>query len=81
MKEASLYPYVEDFLRSEAFGCFRTATRVGTSFVGIADVVGVRDVGGDVRGDVEIIAVEVKKIHKQLWQDSWSSPWLFAFCT
>ena len=61
MKEASLYPYVEDFLRSEAFGCFRTATRVGTSFVGIADVVGVRDVGGDVRGDVEIIAVEVKK--------------------
>ena len=29
-------------------------------FVGIADVVGVRDVGGDARGDVEVISVEVK---------------------
>jgi len=56
-----LYPYIEDFLKGEAFGCFKTAKRVGTSFVGIADVVGVRDVGGDVRGDIEVIAVEVKR--------------------
>lgn len=34
--------------------------KVGTSFVGIADVVGVREVGGDVRGDIEVVAVEVK---------------------
>jgi hypothetical protein len=61
MKEASFYSCVEEFLKSEALGCFRTNKRVGTSFVGIADVVGVRDVGGDVRGDIEIIAVEVKK--------------------
>lgn len=60
MKEASLYQCVEDFL-SEAFRCFKTAIKAGTSFIGIADVVGVRDVGGDVRGDVEVIAVEVKK--------------------
>jgi len=56
-----LYPYIEGFLKGEAFGCFKTAKRVGTSFVGIADVVGVRDVGGDVRGDIEVIAVEVKR--------------------
>lgn len=60
MKEASFYTCVEDFLKSDAFGCFRTAQRVGTSYVGIADVVGARDVGGDVRGEIEIIAVEVK---------------------
>lgn len=61
MKESSFYPRVEEFLMSEAFGCFKTERRVGTSFVGIADVIGVRDVGGDVRGDIEVIAVEVKK--------------------
>jgi hypothetical protein len=61
MKESAFYPCVEEFLTSEAFGCFKTAQRVGTSFVGIVDVVGARDVGGDVRGEMEIIAVEVKK--------------------
>jgi hypothetical protein len=60
MKESSFYPCVEEFLKSEAFGCFKTAQRAGTSFVGIADIVGARDVGGDVKGDIEIIAVEVK---------------------
>jgi hypothetical protein len=61
MKESSLYPCVKELLLSEIFGCFKANQRVGTSFVGIADVVGARDVGGDVRGDIEIIAVEVKK--------------------
>jgi len=60
MKEASLYPYVEDFLKSTACQCCKTAKRVGTSFVGIADVIGVRDIGGDICGDIEVIAVEVK---------------------
>jgi hypothetical protein len=58
-RESSLYPSVQSFLEKR-FRCFRAAPRVGTSFVGIADVVGVRDVGGDVRGDVEVVAVEVK---------------------
>jgi len=61
MKESLFYPCVEELLKSEAFGCFKTEKRVGTSFVGIADVIGARDVGGDVRGDIEVIAVEVKK--------------------
>jgi len=58
--ETTLYPSVEDFLRSESIGCFKTEQRVGTSFIGIADVIGVREIGGDVRGDVEVISVEVK---------------------
>lgn len=29
-------------------------------FVGIADVVGIRDIGGDMRGDIEVISVEIK---------------------
>jgi len=61
MKESFFYPRVKEFLESDAFGCFKAEIRIGTSFIGIADVVGVRDIGGDVRGDVEVIAVEVKK--------------------
>jgi hypothetical protein len=60
MKERSLYPSVVEFLGGKDFGCFKTATRVGTSYVGIADVVGAREIGGDVRGDLEVVAVEVK---------------------
>lgn len=29
-------------------------------FVGIADVVGVRDIGGDMQGDIGVISIEVK---------------------
>jgi len=58
--EQVLYAYVEDFLKGEIFGCFKAEQRIGTSFIGIADVVGVREIGGDVRGDIEVIAVEVK---------------------
>lgn len=51
MKEKALYPYVENFLEDQG-NCFKTAQRVGTMFVGIADVIGIRDVGGDARGDL-----------------------------
>jgi hypothetical protein len=60
IKEPTLYPCVEEPLGSETFGCFKTAQKAGTSFIGIADVIGARDVGGDVCGDIEIVAVEVK---------------------
>lgn len=40
---------------------FQNSGESGTIFVGNADIVGVRDLGGDVRGDTEAIAVEVKK--------------------
>lgn len=61
MDESGLYPAVEELLRSDTFGCFKSAQRKGTIFVGTADVVGVREIGGDVRGDVEVISVEVKQ--------------------
>jgi len=60
MKESTLYPIVKDFLESDAVGCFKTKERVGTKLVGIADVVGTRDIGGDMRSDIDVIAVEVK---------------------
>jgi len=63
--ESVLYPSVEKLLRSDAFGCFKTGQRVGTLFVGIADVVGVREIGVDVRGDIEVIAAEVKTSSSQ----------------
>lgn len=60
LEEEKLYPSVEVLLKSDVFGCFKTAKKKGTVFVGQADVVGVREIGGDVRGDIEVIAVEVK---------------------
>ena len=56
--EKKYYRFVENFLKRR-FGCFVTAQERGTRY-GRIDVVGVRDIGGDLAGDVELIAVEVK---------------------
>jgi hypothetical protein len=42
------------------FRCFKTAINVGLSYSRV-DVLGVRDVGGDLCGEVESICVEVKR--------------------
>ena len=41
--------------------CFKTKTDTGVRQYSRADVVGVRDIGGDLSGDVETIIVEVKR--------------------
>ena len=56
--EARHYPLIEKFLRKR-FNCFVTAQNRGTNF-GRIDVIGVRDIGGDLSGAIEIIGVEVK---------------------
>jgi hypothetical protein len=57
--ERSLYPVVEDWMKVQ-FQCFWTATNTGLRHSRI-DVIGIRDVGGDLSGDVETIAIEVKQ--------------------
>jgi hypothetical protein len=42
------------------FGCFQTAINKGLRHSRI-DIIGVRDVGGDLSGEIETIAVEVKR--------------------
>jgi hypothetical protein len=59
LKEESLYGYVEKFLEEE-LDCFDAFQKSGTVFTGIADVAGIKDVGGRTSGDFEVIAVEVK---------------------
>jgi hypothetical protein len=59
LRESKLYPIVERFLQRN-FHCFRTAKNKGLRYSRI-DVLGVRDVGGDLSGDIETIGVEVKK--------------------
>lgn len=56
--ETSLYPIVEKWVEGH-FLCFKTGTNVGLRYSRV-DVIGVRDIGGDLSGDVETIAVEVK---------------------
>jgi hypothetical protein len=56
--EKSLYPIVERWVKRH-FLCFKTAINTGLRH-SHADVVGVRDIGGDLSGDVETIIVEVK---------------------
>jgi len=42
------------------FLCFQTTVNKGIRY-GRADIIGIRDIGGDLSGDIETIAVEVKK--------------------
>src|ERR1700730_5990519 len=58
-KETEFYTTVERWLQKH-FHCFMTAKNLGLIHSRV-DVFGVRDVGGDFSGDVEIIAVEVKR--------------------
>lgn len=59
VKESNLYPVVEKWLRKYHL-CFKTAKNKGLSYSRI-DVIGVKDVGGDLSGEVETISVEVKR--------------------
>lgn len=58
-KERELYPLVERWMRKH-FQCFKTVADKGLKY-GRIDVLGVRDVGGDLSGEIETIVIEVKK--------------------
>lgn len=58
MSERDLYPNVAKWLEKE-HKCFKTGINKGLKHSRV-DVVGVRDVGGDLSGEVEIIGIEVK---------------------
>ena len=57
--EKTAYPVVEKWMKRH-FLCFKTATNTGLRHSRV-DVIGVRDIGGDLSGDVETIAIEVKR--------------------
>ena len=59
MQEADLYPVVERWVRRH-FRCFTTALNVGLSYSRV-DVLGVRDIGGSLTGEIETLAIEVKR--------------------
>lgn len=58
-KETEFYPIVEKWL-AKNHHCFKTAINKGLKF-SRADVIGVRDIGGDLTGEIETIIVEVKR--------------------
>lgn len=58
-RERNLYPIVENWMKKQ-FLCFRTSVNTGLKHSRI-DIVGVRDVGGVLSGDVETISIEVKR--------------------
>src|SRR4051812_12565036 len=57
--EKTLYPMVDRWMHRH-FRCFRTAVNKGLRH-GRIDIIGVRDIGGDLSGEVETIAIEVKR--------------------
>lgn len=57
--EREYYPKVEAWLKKE-FKCFKAGINLGP-VNSRADVVGIRDVGGDFSGEIEVIIVEVKR--------------------
>ena len=58
-KEDTLYPIVAKWMKKN-FLCFKTAINKGLKYSRI-DVVGVRDIGGDLSGEIETIGIEVKR--------------------
>lgn len=63
MRELDLYERVEKWMKRH-FRCFETATNTGLTY-SRPDVTGVRDVGGDLSGEVETIIIEVKRGNSQ----------------
>jgi hypothetical protein len=57
--EKEYYPLVARWLKRQ-FLCFKVAINKGLRY-GRIDVIGIRDIGGDLSGEVESIAVEVKR--------------------
>jgi hypothetical protein len=57
--EKTYYPLVARWLKRH-FLCFKLAVNKGLRY-GRIDVIGIRDIGGDLSGEVETIAVEVKR--------------------
>jgi len=57
--EKTLYEIVRKWMKGH-FRCFKTEVNTGLRTSRI-DVVGVRDIGGDLSGEVQTIAIEVKK--------------------
>lgn len=57
--ENTLYPVVERWMQRK-FACFATAVNKGLKH-GRIDVIGVRDIGGDLSGAIETIGIEVKR--------------------
>ena len=55
MKESKLYPILEKW-KSNYFHCFKTKSNTGLKY-SRADIVGARDVGGDISGEIETIIV------------------------
>src|SRR5690606_26168688 len=58
-RESDLYPVLANWM-AKHFRCFKTGTNVGLRY-SRADVLGVRDVGGSLSGEIETIVIEVKR--------------------
>lgn len=61
-KERNLYLPVQKFLKKR-FHCFVVKREKGTETIGKPDVIGIRNIGGDLYNDPEIITVEAKRTH------------------
>jgi len=59
IKESDLYPVLAKWMKQH-FRCFKTAINIGLRH-SRADVLGVRDVGGHLSGEIETFVIEVKR--------------------
>ena len=58
-EEIKLYPLVERWMKKH-FLCFKTAINKGLKH-GRIDVIGIRDIGSSLSGEIEVISIEVKR--------------------
>jgi hypothetical protein len=58
-REKAAYPIIRNWMKRH-FLCFKSDINKGLKH-GRADVIGIRDIGGDLSGEVETIAIEIKR--------------------
>jgi len=59
-REKVLYQQVRGWMKKR-FRCFRAEVTKGIRKWGIPDIIGIRDIGGELSGDIETIIIEVKR--------------------
>jgi hypothetical protein len=77
-KESEMYPPVKKWMVKH-FHCFKADVNLGLRYSRV-DVLGIRDVGGDLSGEVETIAIEVKRASEPFATGEWSGSWLSGLC-
>src|SRR5689334_19357155 len=76
--EASLYLPVERWMKRH-FRCFKTGVNVGLAYSRV-DVLGIRDIGGDLSGEIDTISHRSETRLRTVCNCEWASVGIQSLC-